>query len=43
MENFLLEKDVGSEAERIAAHIVALEKEALDKWFQGDISDYAKL
>lgn len=43
MENFLLEKDVDSEAERIAAHIVALEKEALDKWFQGDTSGYAKL
>lgn len=43
MERVLLEKDVTPEMEETAAHIVALERAALDKWFRGDTSGYANL
>lgn len=43
MPDIVLEKDASPEAVKIAEHIVAMEKEALSKWFNGDTSGYAEL
>ncbi len=43
MGKLVLEDGMPPEAERIARHIVGLEKAALDRWLKGDTSGYADL